>query len=116
MTPYGRVDTLFWTVRDKFRVNGADKDIFESTDGAFAGRVTIIPNYSKPVPFGIVFDFTPYLDLKPQITYQAIRPNYSEIFLIAAYGELKQFVKALERRTASLTDRDEQGRSLLSVG
>jgi hypothetical protein len=115
MTPHGRVDTSFWTVSDNFRVSGADKNTSAITDRSFGARVAIVPDYSKSSPFRVVFDFTPYLDPKPKITYQAMIPNYSEIFRLIKSGQLEEFIKALDQGTASLTDRDEQGRTLLSV-
>ncbi len=42
-------------------------------------------------------------------------PNESKVLAIARSGEVKELLELLERRTASLTDRDEEGRSLLNV-
>jgi hypothetical protein len=115
MTPHGRVDTSFWTVSDKFSVSGADENASATTDRDFGAKIAIVPSCSKPSQFRVVFDFTPYLDPKPKITYQAMIPNNSKIFSIIEFGQVEEFVEALEQGTASLTDRDEQGRSLLNV-
>jgi hypothetical protein len=42
-------------------------------------------------------------------------PNNSEVFKIVGSGEVKELIELLEKGTASLTDRDEEGRSLLNV-
>jgi hypothetical protein len=42
-------------------------------------------------------------------------PNDSEVFKIIDAGDVEALKKALAMKTASLTDRDENGRSLLSV-
>jgi hypothetical protein len=42
-------------------------------------------------------------------------PNDSEVFKIVNAGDVKALKKALAMKIASLTDRDEDGRSLLSV-
>jgi hypothetical protein len=115
MTRYGRLDTSFWTATESVGVNGANEDTIASTDSAFAGRVAILPHYSKSCPFGVVLEFTPDLDPKPKITYQAMIPNDSKIFRLIEFGQVEEFIKAFEQGTASLTDRDEQGRSLLNV-
>jgi hypothetical protein len=49
------------------------------------------------------------------LTYQAMVPNDSEVFKIVNAGDVKALKKALAMKIASLTDRDEDGRSLLSV-
>jgi hypothetical protein len=50
-----------------------------------------------------------------KLTYQAMVPNDSEVFKIIDAGDVEALKKALAMKTASLTDRDENGRSLLSV-
>jgi hypothetical protein len=115
MTPHGRVDTSFWTVSDIFRISDAEENTSGTTDREFRARVAIVPSCSKTSRFRVVFDFTPHFDPKPKITYQAMIPNDSEIFNLIEFGNVEEFINALEQGTASLTDRDEQGRSLLSV-
>lgn len=41
--------------------------------------------------------------------------NDSEVFKIAGSGEVEELLKLLEEGIASITDRDEEGRSLLAV-
>jgi hypothetical protein len=115
MTPHGRVDTSFWTVSDTSRISDAEENTSTATDREFGAKVAIVPSYSRTSRFRVVFDITPHLGPKPKITYQAMIPNDSEIFNLIKFGKVEEFIEALERGTASLTDRDEQGRSLLHV-
>lgn len=115
MTPYGRVDASFWTISNSSHASITDGDAFETMDEAFAARVVIIPSDSKISLFRVVFDFTPHLDPTPKISYQAMIPNDSEVFEIVISGQVEKLIGALEKGTTSLTDRDEQGRSLLNV-
>lgn len=57
----------------------------------------------------------PRLDPFASITCQAKIPNNSEVFKIVKHGKLEDLLKAFENKTARLTDRDEEGRSLLNV-
>ncbi len=65
--------------------------------------------------FRIALHLNPRLSPSAMITYQATRPNKSEVFTIVRFGKVEDLIKALEAKTASLTDRDEEGRSLLNV-
>jgi hypothetical protein len=114
-TPYGRVEALFWAVLNGPSTSANDEDTSEATDRTFAARVAIVPNSTRTSLFRVVFDFTPQLDPLAKITYQAMIPNGSAVFDIVASGQVKKLIEALEKGTASLTDRDEQGCSLLSV-
>jgi hypothetical protein len=78
-----------------------------------SARVAIVPQ--ETTPFRIVFDFAPKLDLPTRITYQPIVRNGSEIFRIVGCGQVSGLQRAIENGTASLGDRDEQGRPLLYV-
>lgn len=82
-----------------------------------AGRLTIVPNQNdaRRSPFCVRIDFAPRLDPAATITYQAMIPCYSEIFVIVSCGTVTELIELLETSTASLTDHDEEGRSLLSV-
>jgi hypothetical protein len=115
MTPHGRVETSFWTVSDISHISDSEEDTSATTNRGFGARVAIVPSYSKASPFRVVFDFTPHLDPKSKITYQAMIPNDSEIFSLIESGQVEEFINALEQGTASLTDHDEEGRSLLLV-
>jgi hypothetical protein len=49
------------------------------------------------------------------MTYQRTVPIDSQVFEIVSCGKVRELVEALEQGTARLTDRDEEGRSLLNV-
>jgi hypothetical protein len=115
MTPYGRVEVSFWTTSNRSHPNISDEDTIESTHEAFAARLAIVPSRNIASSFRVVFDFTPHLNPSATITYQAMIPNDSEVFRIIRSGQVKELVKALSKGTARLTDRDEEGRSLLNV-
>jgi hypothetical protein len=66
-------------------------------------------------PLRVVVDLAPRLDPTATITYQAMIPNDSAVFKIARSGKIKDLIELFEKGTAFLTDRDERGRSLLSV-
>ncbi len=78
-------------------------------------KIAIQSNVGALGAFRIALDLNPRLSPSATITYQAILPNDSEIFKIVRSGKPKDLLKALEAKTASLTDRDEEGRSLLNV-
>lgn len=44
-----------------------------------------------------------------------MKPNDSEVFKIVKFGDVETLIRAIESGSASLTDQDEKGRSLLSV-
>lgn len=114
-TPYESVRTSFWEFSgDSVQVSRERNDI-DTSDKGFAASITIVPRDLRTSSFRVVFDITPHLDPAAKITYQAIRPNDSEIFRIVTSGEVERLIEALARGTASLTDRDEDGRSLLNV-
>jgi hypothetical protein len=80
-----------------------------------ATRLIIIPNDAGMSRLRVVVDLAPRLDPTATITYQAMIPNNSAVFRIARSGEVTDLIELFEKGTASLTDRDEQGGSLLSV-
>jgi hypothetical protein len=105
------VETSFWTHQNDFHPIVANENIRSTrVDSA---RVAIVPQ--ETTPFRIVFDFAPKLDLPTRITYQPIVRNGSEIFRIVGCGQVFGLQQAIENGTASLGDRDEQGRPLLYV-
>jgi hypothetical protein len=77
-------------------------------------RLSIVPR--KTARFRIVIDMTPCLNLPARITYQPTIRNDSEVFDIAKSGQVEALERAIGKGTASLEDRDEQGRPLLYVG
>lgn len=91
---------------------GNDK---KTSEKEFIANIKIVPRHMGTSSFRVIFDINPYFDPSLKITYQAIRPNDSEIFKIVTSGQLQKLLWALENVTASLTDRDEEGRSLLHV-
>lgn len=113
MTHYGRVEAYFSTISDGTSI--IDEVTYETIDGAFVAKVAITPGVGRPYPYRVVFDINPTLDPATKITYQAIIPSDSEVFKIVASGQVKKLIEALELGTTSLTDRDEEGRSLLNV-
>lgn len=114
MTPYGRVQASFWGVSDDLNLSTRE-DAIGTVDKTIAARLAIVPPSIETPSFRVVFDFNPYLDPPATITYQAMIPNDSEVFKIASVGEVRDLLKLLEGGTASLTDRDEEGRSLLNM-
>ena len=91
------------------------KAVIETRDMALAGTVAITPRDCKAFSCRAVFGFDPTLHLTPHLTYQAMIPNDSKLFTIIATGTVEDLTNALELGAASLTDRDEEGRSLLNV-
>lgn len=91
------------------------KAAIEPSDMALAGTVAITPRDCRAFSCRAVCGFDPTFHLTPHLTYQAMRPNDSELFTIIATGAVEDLTNALELGAASLTDRDEEGRSLLNV-
>lgn len=117
LTPYGRVNAIFSST-PKASVLGVEeasrpKDII-------AAKFVLIPAVTS-IPFCIEFCMNleahvnnPSNSIK--VNYHAIRPDDSEIFRIASYGSVQELRDMLTNKTARLTDRDTDGRSLLGVG
>ena len=53
--------------------------------------------------------------MKPALSVSALLPFDAEPFLLIEEGDLDGLIRSLSLREAFLTDRDEEGRSLLSV-
>ena len=109
-TSYGRILVVLEQTK---RHNSVQEDF--STQGAFAAQIVIHPNSSCVPAKRIVLDLKLHLNPSAKITYQETIPNTSEVFSIIEHGQLDDLMRALEDRTARLTDRDEEGRSLLNV-
>lgn len=114
MTPYGKVQASFWAMSNDLNRNTRG-DSTRTANNTISARLVIVPSNIGTSPFRVVFDFTPHLDPLASITYQAMILNDSKVFKIAASGEVKKLIELLEKGIASLTDRDEEGRSLLNV-
>jgi len=53
--------------------------------------------------------------ITPAISFHSMRPMGSEVFNIAAYGDVQELIELLQGADASLSDCDPEGRSLLHV-
>jgi hypothetical protein len=72
-------------------------------------RTKVILNvFQEPTSTGILFS-------TPILSYRSIIPETSEIFQIVQWGTLGDLQKAFSEGTASVTDCDPDGRSLLNV-
>ncbi|KFY20829.1 hypothetical protein V491_03393 [Pseudogymnoascus sp. VKM F-3775] len=83
-----------------------------------AVKLVVTPN-TATTPFCIEFEMKwqayPNSCLKSiDITYCAMRPNNSEVFLVASFGSVELLRQLLTNESARLTDRDTEGRSLLA--
>ncbi len=104
----------FWAVSNDSNLKNQG-DATGTAKKSVTARLTIVPSSIRTSPFRVVFDFTPHIDPCATIKYQAVIPNDSEVFKIASSGGVKELFKLLEKGLASLTDHDEEGRSLLNV-
>jgi hypothetical protein len=106
------------------RKNDGDEDEDDTREEVFAGKVTVMPVNAIPsggrgirilaslqqkVARGGAFS------LKPTLTFSAVIPNNSEIFQMAASGDLTGLIKLFAEGKASLTDCNVEGRTLLTV-
>lgn len=112
-TPYGKVLANFWHIQNSPEQRPTSEGF--PAQSSIAAKIVINPREKSCHPFQIVFDLDHCLNPFAIITYQATIPNDSKIFRIMKHGNLEDLLKALEAKTASLTDRDEEGRSLLNV-
>ncbi|KAH8593914.1 hypothetical protein B0O99DRAFT_193320 [Bisporella sp. PMI_857] len=113
-TRYARLDISFWDVSSKLYWSIDNQYNDTPNDSEIAARLSITPNQPVESPVRIVLDFLPLHHPLARITYQAMRPNDSEVFKIAKSGCINWLIEAIQQGTASLTDRDEEGRSLLN--
>lgn len=56
-----------------------------------------------------------HFSLKPTLSFCAIIPDNSRIFVLAREGDLKGMINHIQQGHASLTDCDSRGRTLLNV-
>ena len=112
-TTYGRVLATFCQIQTSSEHRSVDEEL--PPQSSIVSKIAIHTTGNGLRPVRIVLDLDPRLDPSAMITYQAMIPNDSEIFNIMKFGELEDLLEALEAKTASLTDRDEEGRSLLNV-
>lgn len=111
-TPYGTVVAHFWLSQPYSENDSID---VHSEMQTLIGAQIAISTKGRSDTYRIIIDLDMCLNPSARINYQATRPNDSEIFSIVQNGKLEDLFKALEEKTASLTDRDEEGRSLLNV-
>ncbi|KAL9618251.1 MAG: hypothetical protein Q9160_007021 [Pyrenula sp. 1 TL-2023] len=78
-------------------------------------RRIVVYNEREAPGARVIYDLTSHPGSSAQVTYQAMIPNDSEIFRIVSNNQVGELSQALEKRTVRLADRDEDGRSLLSV-
>lgn len=104
----------FWSLSEDPHLKTRECAITAANE-ILAARLSIFPSGETSSHLRVVFDFTPRLNPYATVTYQATLPNDSEVFKIAASGEIKSLLGLIENRCASLTDQDEDGRSLLNV-
>jgi len=108
------MELSFWltsTVVDNENTARKTKDL----TSVYPARITLFTRSKTESTVCVNLDFNPLWDLPMKLTYQAMVPNDSEVFKIVDAGDVEALKKAFVMKTASLTDRDEDGRSLLSV-
>lgn len=104
----------FWTLSNDSNLKTRG-DATRTASKIVAVRLEIMPSSIGTSPFLVVFDFIPHLDPSATMMYKVMIPNDSEVFRIAGCGEVKDLIELLEKGNVSLTDCDEEGRSLLNV-
>ena len=92
-----------------------DAATLESGDEIFSGTVAVNSCDGTKSSYRAVFEINQAVSLMPKITYQAMIPNGSKAFGIISTETVEDLIAILESGTTSLTDRDEEGRSLLNV-
>jgi hypothetical protein len=105
----------FWGIADYSKLESSEA-ASRSGNKVIAARLAFVPKIVGQSLFRVVFGVNPYLDPSATITYQAMIPDDSEVFEIAGFGKVEDLIKLLRNGDASLTDRDEEGRSILNVG
>jgi hypothetical protein len=104
----------FWGIADDSKLESSEA-AGRSGNKVIAARLAFLPRIVGQSLFRVVFDVSPYLDPSATITYQAMIPNDSKVFKIAESGKVEDLIGLLKNGDASLTDRDEEGRSILNV-
>jgi hypothetical protein len=113
-TVYGWVYTEFYRSRNSSaKKDGSSKS--ESDPQFSAATIIFVPTYTMETFHRVMFSINNSQPLTATVTYQARIPNGSPVFEKVKWGTVAQLIKAVEEGTASLTDRDEDGRSLLNV-
>jgi hypothetical protein len=110
-TRYGFVEFTFWIYPKYSDLNFANESI--GANRLDLATIAIVP--SGTAPFRITVALTPHPNLPARITCQRMVPNDSNVFRIVESGDAEALTRAIREGTASLEDRDEQGRPLLYV-
>lgn len=100
-TSHGRLEVSFWANPNEAYSFGAKITFLSCSNAISSSRA--------------VLELSSYLDPSAKITYQALRPNDSEVFAIVTSGDVRRLEQELANGTMSLNDRDEKGRSLLNL-
>jgi hypothetical protein len=104
--------STYWTYHGKLEVSCWTNP---NEDHSFVAKIAFLPSNDGVSLSRIVLDLNSCLDPSAKITYQALRPNDSEVFEIVHSGDIRRLEQVLANGTASLNDRDEKGRTLLHV-
>lgn len=117
LTPYGRVNAILSSTPAASSLLDSKASIPEDITAA---KLVVTP-LTTTTPFCIQFEMKwqayPNSCLNSiDITYCAMRPNDSEVFLVASFGSVEDLRQLLTNESARLSDRDTEGRSLLAVG
>lgn len=110
-TQYARIQFTFFAVESAttdyvhYRKHMASPNII---------RIEILTK-SGPLPFRILFWFHQNQLPLARIAYHTTTPNDSQIFRIATSGTVRDLIRNLGAKGGSLSDCDQQGRTLLNV-
>ena len=94
----------------------------EPPEETFSARIVFTPASHMGLSSQVILEISQALTKGNNIlstrilSFRSIVPNTSEIFCIVQYGSIENLQKAINEGTASLTDCDPDGRSLLNVG
>lgn len=92
-----------------------NREVIEVFEGDMIFLPNSVPNTRISVSFQQRLTHQGSLLGKPTISFSAILPDNSEVFLRIKDGDLEGLLQLLAQGAASLTDRDPEGRSLLNV-
>lgn len=111
-TPYGYIQFSYWGGERSTQDAITNAPLSDDTD--FAARVELVP-YSRNAKCSITLDVTPQLDPKIRLSCQKMISDSFAVFAVVQSGRIWRLNEMLSKGTASLSDRDHVGRSLLNV-
>jgi hypothetical protein len=122
-TTAGKVEVYYKKQRSLKRHGySEDSDTNESSgEEKFSARIVFIPTRGTDLRTKVILNVfqestsTGSLLSTPILSYRSIIPETSEVFQIVQWGTLRDLQKAFSEGTASVTDCDPDGRSLLNV-